>query len=51
MTEAYELIQYISDSEPFLSETRGAPNLVGVGNPLECSIPVASKTFQTNKVS
>ena len=50
ITEAYELDQSLLASELFASVTRYASTLVGAGNPLQCSITVASKNFQINKV-
>ena len=50
ITEAYELVQSLLASEPFVYVTRGSPTLVDVGNPLQCSIPVASKNLRINPV-
>ena len=50
ITEAYELVQYLLSSEPFTSVPRYASTLVGVGNPLQCSIPVDYKTLWMNPV-
>ena len=50
ITDAYELGQSLLSSEPFISVPRGASTLVGVGNPLQSSIPVASKTLRINTV-
>ena len=50
ITESYELGQFLLASEPFTSVPRGASTLVGVGNPLECYIPMDSKTLRINPV-